>query len=91
MDTALSEALVFKLFRAEAATGTVTPPAIVITPNIIKHRRSHYFSAGKMLSVDTFHRQRVKEAFRARIIIAVVPGTHAALRIMPLQHRLIFR
>ena len=33
MDTALSEVFVFKLFRAETATGTVTTPPIVITLN----------------------------------------------------------
>ncbi len=31
MDTGLSEVLVFKLFRTEAATPTVPPPPIVIT------------------------------------------------------------
>ncbi len=38
MDTGLSEVLVFKLFRTEAATPTVPPPPIVITFDIIKHR-----------------------------------------------------
>lgn len=54
MDTALSEVLVFKLFRAETAAGTVTAPAIVIALDIIKHRRPHYFPTDKAFSVDTF-------------------------------------
>ncbi|GAA3599043.1 hypothetical protein GCM10023078_27940 [Gibbsiella greigii] len=57
MDTALSEILVFKLFRAETAAGTVTAPAIVITLYIIKHRASHYFTAGEVFTVDAFHLQ----------------------------------
>ncbi len=39
MDTGLSEVLVFKLFRTEAATPTVPPPPIVITFDIIKRNR----------------------------------------------------
>ena len=39
MDTGLSEVLVFKLFRTEAATPTVPPPPIVITFDIIKLNR----------------------------------------------------
>lgn len=54
MDTVLSEVLVFKLFRAETTTGTVAPPAIVITLDIIKHRRPHYFSADKAFTIDAF-------------------------------------
>ena len=54
MDTALSEIMVFKLFRAETATGTVTTPAIVITLDIIKHRCPHYFPTAKAFPVDTF-------------------------------------
>ena len=69
MDTALSEVLVFKLFRAESATGTVTTPPIVITLDIIEHRRSHQFPADKALSMDTFHLQRMEEAFRAGIVV----------------------
>jgi len=57
VDTALSEVLVFKLFRTETATRTVTTKPIVITPNIIKHRRSHHFTAGKAFSIDAFHLQ----------------------------------
>lgn len=53
MDTLLSEILVFKLFRAEAAIIAVTPPAIVIALNIIKYRRPHDFPADKAFSVDT--------------------------------------
>ncbi|GJK88775.1 hypothetical protein TUM17567_50700 [Citrobacter amalonaticus] len=41
MDTRLSEILIFKLFRAEADTGTVTTPAIVIALNVIKYHRTH--------------------------------------------------
>jgi hypothetical protein len=51
---ALSEVLVFKLFRAEAAAGTVTAPPIVIALDIIKHRRSHYFPTDKAFTVDAF-------------------------------------
>ncbi|KLH12583.1 membrane protein, partial [Escherichia coli] len=50
MDTGLSEVLVFKLFRTEAATPTVPPPPIVITFDIIKHRCPHYFPADKVFS-----------------------------------------
>ncbi|EOW19869.1 hypothetical protein BEC81_23515, partial [Escherichia coli] len=70
MDTGLSEVLVFKLFRTEAATPTVPPPPIVITFDIIKHRCPHYFPADKVFSMDTFHFQRMKEAFHAGIIVA---------------------
>ena len=62
---ALSEVLIFKLFRTEAATGTVSAPPIVITLYIIKHRHPHDFPAYKAFPVDTFHLQRVEEAFRA--------------------------
>ena len=55
MDTALSEVLVFKLFRSETATLTVPSPAIVITFDIIKHCYPHYFPADKVFSVETFH------------------------------------
>ncbi|AYH49216.1 hypothetical protein B6N31_16975 [Dickeya fangzhongdai] len=39
VDTALSEVLVFKLFRAETATGTVASPPIVIVsaPVLVPH------------------------------------------------------
>ena len=85
MDTTLSEVLVFKLFRTETATGTVTTPPIVITLDIIKHCYPHYFPADKVLSVDTFHLQRVEEAFRAGIVVTTSFGTHATVQIMPLQ------
>ncbi|RWR02642.1 membrane protein [[Pantoea] beijingensis] len=78
MDTVLSEVLVFKLFRAETTAGAVASPAIVITLYIIKYRRSHYFPAGKTFSVDAFHFQRVEDALRTDIIVAVAPGAHAA-------------
>ncbi|GDH44243.1 hypothetical protein BvCmsKKP061_02531 [Escherichia coli] len=68
MDTALSEVLVFKLFRTETTTPTVPSPAIVITFDIIKHRCPHYFP--KVFSVEIFHFQRMKEAFHAGIIVA---------------------
>ena len=76
MDTGLSEVLVFKLFRAETTTPTVQSPAIVITFDIIKHRCPHYFPADKVFSMDTFHFQRMKEAFHAGIIVAVSLGAH---------------
>ena len=85
MGTALSEVFVFKLFRAETATGTVTPPSIVITLDIIKHRHPHDFPADKAFPVDTFHLQRVEEAFRAGIVVTTSFGTHATVQIMPLQ------
>ncbi|AKH27278.1 hypothetical protein AWZ96_21680 [Shigella sonnei] len=55
MDTGLSEVLVFKLFRTEAATPTVPSPAIVIALDIIKHCCPHYFPIDKVFSVETFH------------------------------------
>ena len=91
VDTALSEILVFKLFRAEPDTGAVSSPAIVATLDIIKHCRPHDFPAGKALSVDTFHFQRVKEAFHAGIIITTAFRTHASSQIMQVQLPLIFR
>ncbi len=73
MDTGLSEVLVFKLFRTEAATPTVPPPPIVITFDIIKYRCPHYFPADKVFSMDTFHFQRMKEAFHADYAASVAP------------------
>ena len=91
MDTALSEVLVFKLFGTETATGTVAAPPIVITLDIIKHRPLHDFPADKAFPVDTFHLQRMKEAFHAGIVVTTSFGTHATMQIMPLQQRLIVR
>ena len=54
MDTVLSEVLVFKLFRTETATGTVTTPAIVIALDIIKYRRPHDLPTDKAFTVDAF-------------------------------------
>lgn len=85
MDTTLSKVLVFKLFRTETATGTVTTPLIVITLDIIKHCCPHYFPAGKVLSVDTFHLQRVKEAFCTGIVITTASGAHIPPQIMSFQ------
>lgn len=48
MDTALSEVLVFKLFRTETSTGTVATPAIEITLDISKHCHPHYFPGGNV-------------------------------------------
>ncbi|GAB0822739.1 hypothetical protein ECZC05_50550 [Escherichia coli] len=89
MDTALSEVLVFKLFRTETTTPTVPSPAIVIVFDIIKHCCPHYFPADKVFSVETFHFQRMKEAFHAGIIVAAALSAHTATQIMPLQQRLI--
>lgn len=91
MDTALSEVLVFKLFRTETAIGTVSAPPIVITLDIIKHRRPYDLPADKAFPVDTFHLQRVEEAFRAGIVVTTPFGTHATVQIMLLQQRLIAR
>ena len=91
MDTALIEVLVFKLFRAEAVTGTVASSAIVIALDIIKYRRSHYFPADKTFPVNTFHLQRVGEAFHTGIVVAAALCTHAATQIVPLQQELIIR
>ena len=88
MDTALSEVLVFKLFRTETAIGIVSAPPIAITLDIIKHRRPHDFPADKAFPVDTFHLQRVEEAFRAGIVVTTSFGTHATVLIMLLQQRL---
>ena len=53
MDSALSEILVFKLFRAETATSIVASPAIVITLDIIKYRRPHDLLVDKVrVTVD---------------------------------------
>lgn len=79
---ALSEVLVFKLFRAEAATGNVTTPPIVITLDIIKLRRPHYFPADKAFPVDTFDFQRMKVAFHAGIVITAAFRTHTPIQIM---------
>jgi|UPI00066585EB hypothetical protein len=57
----LSEGLVFELLRTETAADIVASPVIVITLDIIKHRGPHYFTAGKTLSADTLHLQRVKK------------------------------
>lgn len=84
----LSEVLVFKLFRTETATPTVPSPPIVITFDIIKHRYPHYFPADKILSMDTFHFQRMKEAFLAGIIVAAIFCAHTSMQIMPLQRHL---
>lgn len=81
MDTTLSEVLVFKLFRTETATGTVTTPPIVITLDIIKHCCPHYFPADKVLYVDTFHLQRMEEAFRTGIVVTTTSGAHTPRRL----------
>lgn len=78
MDTALSEVLVIKLFRTKTATPTVPSPTIVITFDIIKHCCSHCFPANKVFSVDTFHVQRMKEAFHAGIIVTAALCAHTA-------------
>lgn len=91
MDTTLSEVLVFKLFRTETATGTVTTPPIVITLDIIKHCCPHYFPAAKAFPVDTFHFQRMKEAFHTGIVITAAFRTHTPAQIMALQQSLIIR
>lgn len=70
---------------------TVTTPAIVIVLDIIKHHRPHYFPADKAFTVDTFHLQRMEEAFRTGIIVTATLCTHAAVQVMPLQERLIIR
>lgn len=85
MDTALSEVLVFKLFRA----GTATLAMAVITLDITKHRRPHYFPAGKAFSVDTFHFQRMKEAFHIGIIITATFRAHTSPQIVPFQQSLV--
>lgn len=91
MDTALSEILVFKLFRTETATDTVTTPAIVIALDIIKHCCPHYFPAGKILSLDTFHLQRLEEAFRTGIVVTTAFGAHTAPQIMAFKYALVIR
>ncbi|ELN43832.1 putative inner membrane protein, partial [Salmonella enterica subsp. enterica serovar Enteritidis str. CVM_76-3618] len=45
----------------------------------------HYFPAGKVLSMNTFHLQRVEEAFRTGIIVTTASGAHPAPKIMPFQ------
>lgn len=85
MYTALSDILVFKLFRAEAATSAVTTSAIVITLDIIKHRCPHYFPIYKALTVDTFDFQWVEEAFHTSIVITAAFRTHIATQVVSLQ------
>ena len=85
MGTHLSEVLVFKLFRTEPATGAVTSPSIVISLDIIKHRRPHHFPVGKAFTVDTLHFQRVGEALRARSVVTAAFRTHTPVQIMALQ------
>lgn len=89
MDSALREGLVFELFGAETATGAVASPTIVIALNIIKHRRHHYFPAGKALAVDAFHFYQVEEAFHKGIVITASLYTHADTQIMMLLQRLL--
>ncbi len=48
-------------------------PAYWITFDIIKHRCPHYFPADKVFSMDTFHFQRMKEAFHADYAASVAP------------------
>ncbi|EFE23605.1 hypothetical protein EDWATA_01362 [Edwardsiella tarda ATCC 23685] len=91
MDTALSEVFFFKLFRAEIATGTVATPPIVITLDIIKHRRQHNLPADKEFSVDALHFQRMKEAFYTGLIAAAVLCTHVVMQIMSFQKALVIR
>lgn len=43
-----------KQFRAETATSTVSAPPIVITLDLIKHSRLHYFPTHKILAVNAF-------------------------------------
>lgn len=66
-------------------------PAIVIALDIIKYRCSHHFPADKAFAVDTFHFQRVEEAFHTRIVIAATSGAHAPAQIIPFQQCLIIR
>ena len=54
MDTHLREILLFKLFRAEAAAGTVATPTIVIAFNVIKYNCTH-------LKADANPRKAVNE------------------------------
>lgn len=75
-DTVPSEVLVFKLFRTEYATDTVTALPIVTPLDIIKHRRPHYFTTDIVLTVDTFDFQRVEEAFRICIVVTAALYTH---------------
>ena len=89
MDAVLSEILIFKLFRAEAATGTVTTPAIVIALNVIKYHRTHIIATDQTLTVDALYLQRVEKAFRAGIVIAAAFCTHAAPKVVLLQQGLI--
>ena len=85
MDTRLSEILIFKLFRTETTTGTVTTPAIVITLDIIKYRRPHYFPTYKAFTMDAFHLQLMEDAFHAGIIVTTAFRAYTAAQIMPFQ------
>ncbi|MDC7861426.1 hypothetical protein SZ66_21815 [Pantoea ananatis] len=76
MDTPLSKVMVLKLFQTETTTGTVTMPANVITPDIIKYRRPHYFPTDRAFTMDAFH---------ADIIVTTAFRVNTSAQIMPFQ------
>ncbi len=89
MDTRLSEILIFKLFRAEAATGTVT---------LYLQRVEKAFRAGIVIAAAfcthaapkvVLLQQGLIICFRAGIVIAAAFCTHAAPKVVLLQQGLI--
>ncbi len=56
---------------------------------LLYYASPHYFPAVKAFPVDTFHLQRMKEAFHTGIVITVAFRTHTATQVVSLQQRLI--
>ncbi|PJE89620.1 hypothetical protein CU280_00950 [Yersinia mollaretii] len=78
MDTVLGEALVFKLFRASSAIGTMVPPAIVITLDIIKHSWVHYFLVGKVISHCALSKVNIECSWLAMFLMPCPSGPHSS-------------
>lgn len=77
MDIWLSDLFGLKRFRAEVAVGAMSACSIVIYFDIFKDRLSHKLSSGEPLTVNGFNFERVKEALRACIVVAVAGAAHA--------------
>lgn len=61
----------------------MAPLAIIIALDTVKYRAPYYFPIDKVFAADTFYFQRVKEAFRTGIVVAV--ASHAYAQFVPLQ------
>lgn len=60
-------------------------PAVVIAPDIIANGHPHYFPADKLLSMDTFSFQPMKETFCTGIVVTTAFGIYAATQVIPFQ------